>query len=471
VRTGGHFAELVRGALRVADLALIALAGLAAWALHLAGRPDAAPPAYYAAATGLALLLSANVFHLLQVYRIGPQRRQFHRIGQLLLGWTLVLALLIAAAFFTKTSEAFSRLWVLIWFGGAFGLMAGLRLLLALVVEPRLPQDWRQLGVVVVGCPDRAQGVIERLRDAGEALAVRGFFHDAEAFHAGAVAGIPVLGGLDAVEAYCRGGGVDRIVLALPWSDEERLRLALRRLYAVPVDVHVAGTGAALAFTHHGLSHLAGVPMLHALNRPFAGWGRVLKAAEDKALAGAMLVAAAPLMLLIAALVRLDSPGPVLFRQVRLGFNRQPFAVFKFRTLYHHLSDAHGETLVGRNDARVTRVGRWLRRWSLDELPQLLNVLRGEMSVVGPRPHALKAAAGGHLYTELFDEYALRYRVRPGITGWAQVNGLRGDTSTVELLRRRLDHDVFYIENWSIWLDLKILFLTLVRVPFDRQAV
>jgi exopolysaccharide biosynthesis polyprenyl glycosylphosphotransferase len=165
-------------------------------------------------------------------------------------------------------------------------------------------------------------------------------------------------------------------------------------------------------------------------------------------------------MLAIALAIKLDSPGPVFFRQKRYGFNNQLIEVLKFRTMYHSARDEKAERLTSRNDPRVTRLGAFLRRTSLDELPQFLNVLRGDMSIVGPRPHALAAKAGGLLYQEAVREYAARHRVKPGITGWAQINGWRGETETLEQIKKRVEHDLAYIENWSLLLDLKIIFRT-----------
>jgi lipopolysaccharide/colanic/teichoic acid biosynthesis glycosyltransferase len=179
----------------------------------------------------------------------------------------------------------------------------------------------------------------------------------------------------------------------------------------------------------------------------------------------------APVMLLIAIAVKLDSPGPVFFRQRRYGFNNQLIEVLKFRTMYNHHRDELGERLASRNDPRVSRVGALLRKTSLDELPQFINVLRGEMSIVGPRPHALMAKAAGVPYQDAVREYAARHRVKPGITGWAQVNGWRGETETLEQIRKRVEHDLYYIENWSLRLDLKIIFLTVFAVISGRHAI
>jgi exopolysaccharide biosynthesis polyprenyl glycosylphosphotransferase len=183
-----------------------------------------------------------------------------------------------------------------------------------------------------------------------------------------------------------------------------------------------------------------------------------------------LLVAAAPVLLLIAAAIKLDSPGPALFKQRRYGFNHRLIGVWKFRTMHVEYQDEDAVQLTTRNDPRVTRVGAFLRRTSLDELPQLFNVLAGEMSLVGPRPHALQAKAAGKLYEEAVAQYAARHKVKPGITGWAQVNGWRGETDTEEKIRRRIDHDLYYINNWSLLFDFKILVLTVPAVILGRNS-
>jgi lipopolysaccharide/colanic/teichoic acid biosynthesis glycosyltransferase len=181
-----------------------------------------------------------------------------------------------------------------------------------------------------------------------------------------------------------------------------------------------------------------------------------------------LLILFAPFMLVLAALIKLDSPGPVFFAQERYGFNNQVFRVLKFRTMHVALSDVSGAARTVRNDPRLTRIGRILRTFSLDELPQLVNVVAGQMSLVGPRPHAVGMRAGSQLYHEAVHRYFERHRVKPGITGWSQVNGLRGEIDTVEKAQARVRHDLYYIEHWSIWLDLKILLMTF-RVITSRE--
>ena len=216
----------------------------------------------------------------------------------------------------------------------------------------------------------------------------------------------------------------------------------------------------------HPISYAA--PLFGAA--PPAGWQMRVKRGLDVALALIALTLFSWLLLGIALLVRLDSPGPVLFRQRRTGFNNRDFEMWKFRTMHHHLADPDARRQTTHDDPRVTRVGAWLRRTSLDELPQIFNVFRGDMSIVGPRPHAPGTRAGGRVFDQVVGDYAARHRVRPGVTGLAQVRGLRGPTETEEKLLSRVDSDLEYIENWSLWLDLRVLAQTVYAVLRMKNA-
>ena len=210
--------------------------------------------------------------------------------------------------------------------------------------------------------------------------------------------------------------------------------------------------------------------MWQLAHRPIRRWGRVVKAVQDKVFGAVLLLIVSPVMLVVAIAIRIDSPGPIFFRQRRHGWNNTEFDVWKFRTMtWTAGTPASGAQQTLRGDQRVTRLGRTLRKTSLDELPQLFNVLRGEMSLVGPRPHPVVMRTQEKLAGEIVAEYAHRHRVKPGITGWAQVNGWRGATETAEQVCKRVEHDLFYIENWSILLDLKILALTPLSVLFDTD--
>ena len=218
-------------------------------------------------------------------------------------------------------------------------------------------------------------------------------------------------------------------------------------------------------------SYLGSVPVLDVFDRPIADWDVVVKALFDRCVGLLMLIALSPMMLAVALAVRLTSRGPVLFRQKRHGFNNELIEVFKFRSMYVDQCDAGAARMVTSGDPRVTPVGRFIRKTSLDELPQLFNVLKGDLSLVGPRPHALQAKAANTLYDQVVDGYFARHKVKPGITGWAQVNGWRGETDTREKIQRRVEHDLYYIENWSVLLDLQILLDHALRAVQDRERV
>ena len=210
--------------------------------------------------------------------------------------------------------------------------------------------------------------------------------------------------------------------------------------------------------------------LIHVMDPPLSGLAGLVKRVEDIAIASIALIPCLVIMSGIALAIRLDSPGPVLFRQRRTGFNNRDFQMLKFRTMHHHLADHDARLQVTRGDPRVTRIGGWLRRSSLDELPQIFNVLRGDMSIVGPRPHAPGTKAGGRVFDQVVTHYAARHRVRPGVTGLAQVRGLRGPTETEAKLVSRVDSDLEYIENWSVWLDLMVLARTFFAVLRMKNA-
>jgi putative colanic acid biosynthesis UDP-glucose lipid carrier transferase len=213
------------------------------------------------------------------------------------------------------------------------------------------------------------------------------------------------------------------------------------------------------------ITALGGLPAMNLMRSPLSVEARVVKRLEDYILASLILLLVSPLMLVVAALIKLDSPGPVFYRQRRTGFQKREFAIFKFRTMRTEAAESFRQATRG--DSRVTRIGRLLRASSIDELPQLLNVLRGEMSLVGPRPHEVSMNAE---YADQIDDYLVRHKIKPGITGWAQVNGARGETRSLQDMERRLSYDLAYVDNWSLWLDLQILLRTVGVFIFDENA-
>jgi Undecaprenyl-phosphate glucose phosphotransferase len=282
--------------------------------------------------------------------------------------------------------------------------------------------------------------------------------------------GLPRFGDIDALERMIRQDSVDTVVVAMPWSAGDQMRAIIQRISMAPVDVYVFPGMNGLNLLPRSADRTLDLPLLIACTRPIDGWQAFIKRAEDIALSAGLLAFIAPVMLTIALVIKVTSKGPVFFRQRRLGYNNRVIEVLKFRSMFSHLSDADASQQALRGDKRVTPVGAWLRKTSMDELPQLLNVLRGDMSLVGPRPHALATTAGGLALEEAVPVYPSRHRVKPGITGWAQVNGYRGALDSVEKIVQRVNHDLYYIENWSLCLDLKILWRTAMLVFADDNA-
>jgi Undecaprenyl-phosphate glucose phosphotransferase len=323
--------------------------------------------------------------------------------------------------------------------------------------------------VALLGSTEVGRAFLAQLRghEDGE-IDLVGLYDDTATPDAVARANLPFLGGVHELVAHSQTGMLDALVITLPAGDGGRVADLSERLSHLVLDVYVAPDLAGSPFSE--ISSFCGVPVGLLARRPLSEWQAVQKGLFDRIVAGMMLIVLGPLLALIALVVRLDSPGPALFRQRRIGFNNRPFNCLKFRTMYNEMADALADRQTTRVDQRITRVGIWLRRLSLDELPQLLNVLRGEMSLVGPRPHAPNTKAASRLFQDVVADYARRHRVKPGITGWAQVNGWRGETSTEEEIEQRVRHDLHYIQNWSLTWDMRILLMTAVRVCGDPKA-
>ena len=286
---------------------------------------------------------------------------------------------------------------------------------------------------------------------------ITGFFDDRNSRKGPLSDRIPRLGGVEDVVDYLQEHALSEVFIALPWSASERMAQLLDRLRFLPLTVRLIPDHVPPSTSKRAVHRLDDVIMPTLMVPPFSASGGFFKRLIDLAVSCALIVPLVPIFVIVGLVIRIDSRGPVFFRQARSGQFGRSFMIFKFRTLHARTSDAAAETLVTRGDARVTRVGRLLRKYSIDELPQIINVLLGDMSLVGPRPHAPRAKANGRVYAEVLPEYPLRYRVKPGMTGWAQVNGWRGNTDTEDQLRRRVEFDFDYIGHWSVWRDLAIL--------------
>ncbi|RWO22110.1 MAG: undecaprenyl-phosphate glucose phosphotransferase, partial [Mesorhizobium sp.] len=284
------------------------------------------------------------------------------------------------------------------------------------------------------------------------------------------VAGYPKLGTVSELIEFARIARIDMLIVSLPLTAETRVLQLLKKLWVLPVDIRLSAHSNALRFRPRAYSYIGSVPMLDIFDRPINDWDSVAKRAFDIVFSIIGIIVFSPVMLATAIAIKLDSQGPVLFHQKRHGFNNEIIEVYKFRSMYTDKADPTARQTVTRNDPRVTRVGRFIRKTSIDELPQFFNSLFGSLSLVGPRPHAIAAQSHNLLYNEVVDGYFARHKVKPGVTGWAQINGWRGEMDTNEKIRMRTEYDLYYIENWSLLFDLRILFLTPIRLLNTENA-
>jgi len=409
------------------------------------------------------------LLHFAGLYQLEAIMRPVRSVSSIVIAFVTTLLFLLAAAFSLKVSADFSRLWMGAFAAGSCALTIVLRLLASLVLGRLADMQVFTRHVVVVGAGEQASKLLSHINTSQPRfISLLGIFTEEPSQTIKSARGHPVLGTIDSLVPFARRHRVDDIIIALPWSADEQIAALVNKLRELPVNVYLGSdlVGFRLPFRSPP-DHFGDTPVVEVMDQPLAGWGVVHKATLDYGLALALTVALLPLMLLVAIAIRLDSEGPILFRQKRYGFVNRVFHIYKFRTM-RYVETPEGRTQQAtRNDPRVTRVGRFLRRTSLDELPQLLNVLNGTMSLVGPRPHATDH---NEIYSGVIMDYFVRHRVKPGITGWAQVNGFRGETRTLEDIKARIEHDIYYVENWSMLLDLKVLLKTAFICLSGRNA-
>jgi Undecaprenyl-phosphate glucose phosphotransferase len=341
-----------------------------------------------------------------------------------------------------------------------------------LVAQGRISHD-----VVVVGTSSIADKFIKLISANGLGGRVQAVFQDDRAPGSeNQLSGIPVRGDIAALLKYSKHHAIDTVVVASPSRDVDYLHAIVEQLSVQPLRIRIVPSSVIDAKFANGSAfgwcappgELPGVNLIRLVDRPVDGLGFLVKSSLDILVACFAILLFGPLMLICVAGIKLTSPGPILFKQRRIGYRNKEFDVFKFRTM--HQSDCNTGRLTVRNDPRIFKFGEILRKFSFDELPQLFNVLKGDMSLVGPRPHMPEAKAAGVLYFNAVPNYAARHRVKPGITGWAQINGWRGPTETIKQIENRVEHDLYYVENWSLALDLKILFKTIFVGFFGDNA-
>ncbi|EJW09530.1 putative glycosyl transferase [Rhodovulum sp. PH10] len=421
----------------------------------------------------LAVAASAVIaFQFADIYTVAALRSHVHQLGRLALAWTVVFLLALAISFFAKYADAFSRVWTAGWYVAGLAVLFAWRIGLGALVR-HWADDGRLIRrVVIVGGGREGEALVRAIdAEAHSDLRICGVFDDRSDDRSPPVlAGVPKLGTVDDLVEFTRRTRVDLVLVSLPLTAEERVLQMVKKLWVLPVDVRLAAHMNRLRFRPRAYSYIGNIPVLDIFDKPIADWNLVIKSLFDRVVGGLILLAVSPIMIAAAIAIKLDSRGPVFFKQRRLGFNNEVIEVFKFRSLHHEHADPEARRVVTKGDSRVTRVGRFIRKTSIDELPQLFNVLRGDLSLVGPRPHAIHAPLADKLWDDVVDGYFARHRVKPGITGWAQINGWRGELDTPEKLQQRVEHDLYYIENWSMLFDLYILISTPIALLKTENA-
>jgi Undecaprenyl-phosphate glucose phosphotransferase len=469
-RLGTLSPEILVGIVRVTDACVILGTGVAVFMLYFGLRLDFITEVErYFLTSLLAAMLFVAGFHRIEGYSVKQLRMLRWQLTRVAAVWALTISLLLFVAFVGKVSATYSRGWTLCWVVTALALILLERGIVRLALGRWVATGYIARNIAIVGAGEQGERLIAKLQKSQDkSIAIRGVFDDRTSRVPHSICGCQVLGDIDVLLQFARRVPLDEVIITLPLSAEQRLKAIVNKLKVLPADLRLSAGSMAENLPLRGMSYISGEPLLVIADRPIRYWSAVAKWVEDEMLSAVLLLALAPLMVIIALIIKFESRGPILFIQERFGFNNDIIRVYKFRTMYVDRGDKSGAERTVQNDPRITRLGRVLRWLSLDELPQLLNVLKGEMSLVGPRPHAIAMKAGDRLYHEAVEDYAHRHRVKPGITGWAQVNGCRGEIDTIEKARARVELDLYYIENWSLWLDLKTLAMTM-PVLLSRQ--
>ena len=419
--------------------------------------------------TVIGLLVYGFVAEIGGLYRPWRTETILREIKDTLLAWLPVPLALLAFWFFTKTSTQYSRVAAFIWFVLAPIMLCALRGVVRIGLRTLRAQGHNTRRVAILGCTKDAEHLASALDELPWlGLKLQGVYDDRseKRRHAAKHPKCQVVGNSADLVATCRRGGLDVVYVALPLRAEMRSASILAELADTTVTVYMVADFLYYSLLRAHWSQVGGIPMVSVHNSPFEGVVAWIKRLEDLVLGSAIVLFTLLPMVCVAIAIKASSPGPIFFRQWRYGLCGKKIRILKFRTMTV-CEDGPNVQQASRNDKRVTRIGRFLRRTSLDEFPQFLQVITGELSLVGPRPHAV---AHNEQYRSLIHGYMLRHMVKPGITGWAQVNGWRGETAELEKMEKRVQHDLEYIRNWNLFLDLKIIFLTIFGAKKGRNA-
>jgi putative colanic acid biosynthesis UDP-glucose lipid carrier transferase len=420
---------------------------------------------YYMVLMIITFFISSYVYEQTHIYRAWRNGNLIAYIRDTLFGWGIIISVLVFLGSATRLSYQYDDKVILTWF-----IVTPIALITSHLVVRLIANNLRDSGevrsVIIVGDNEIGQNIAKRIKEYPYLLMeVRGFFDNRkesrDTLHAKAL-----LGGMSDVAGYVRENNIQMIFISLPMSAQPRIRTLLDDLHDTTASIYFLPDVYIFDLMQAHFDNVGGIPVVAICDSAFSGVDIVVKNVSDFVLASLILLLLSPLMLGIAIAVKVTSIGPVLFKQRRYGLNGEEIIVYKFRSMTVR-EDGAKIVQAQKNDSRFTKIGSFLRRTSLDELPQFFNVLQGRMSIVGPRPHAV---AHNELYRKLIKGYMLRHKVKPGITGWAQVNGYRGETEELEKMQARIDYDLHYLQNWSLWFDLWIIMRTLFVVLKKQNA-
>jgi len=414
----------------------------------------------------LAFFISSSVYQYVDPYRTWRSGRMMAYARDIVVGWVVTALILVFLGSVSGLSYHYDENVVLVWFFATpFVLLLSHMAARKLGSDPAKDSELRS--VLIIGANDvgvKFANTIDRFPNLY--MKVCGFFDDRTDVRQPRAMRHPVLGTMDDIAAYVREHQIKMIFISQPISAQPRIRRLLDELQDTTASVYFLPDIYVFDLMQARFDNVGGMPVIAICESPFTGFNSLVKRSSDIVLAALITLALVPVMAVIAAAVRISSPGPVIFRQRRYGLYGEEIIVYKFRSMTV-AEDGAQVVQATKNDQRVTRVGAFLRRSSLDELPQFINVLQGRMSIVGPRPHAV---AHNEQYRKLIKGYMLRHKVKPGITGWAQVNGLRGETETLDKMEARIRYDLDYLRNWSLWMDLLIVMRTIKVVAARENA-
>ena len=459
--------SLIWNIARLFDVFFIALSGVWAYMLRFNASISQIPE-FYTYPILVAVILSAIIFPRFDLYNSWRGKQWFSHLRAVFSALLSVVLILTLLSVFLKVSEHYSRLWLFSWFAISFTLIVGYRFLTYLLLTWIRTSGYNRRNVLVVGAGDLGKLVSKNLssqRTSGYDIVL--FLDDNSEMQGKTIDGVNVFSDMEKIESYVQEYNIREVWIALPLRAEKRLKEIIALLRHNMVSIKLIPDIFGLELMNHSVCKIAGVYALDLRSSPMVGWRQLVKYFEDQFLGLFIFILIIPLLILIAIGVKLSSSGPVLFKQRRHGWDGKIINVYKFRTMKIHQEHSELVSQATKNDSRITPFGRFLRKTSLDELPQFYNVLQGRMSIVGPRPHAVEH---NELYKSRVHKYMLRHKVKPGITGWAQINGLRGETDTLEKMQKRVEYDLYYIQHWSLWFDLKIIFLTIFKGFVNKNA-